>query len=34
MKAGSLHRKQKKPSQNNKKFLRNISASGFRYITT
>ena len=33
-KAGSLPRKQnKKPSQNNKKFLKNISASGFKYIT-
>ena len=33
-KAGSLSRKQnKKPSQNNKKFLKNISASGFKYIT-
>ena len=34
LKAGSLPRKQnKKPSQNNKKFLKNISASGFKYIT-
>ena len=34
IKAGSLSRKQnKKPSQNNKKFLKNISASGFKYIT-
>ena len=34
VKAGSLPRKQnKKPSQNNKKFLKNISASGFKYIT-
>ena len=33
-KAGSLSRKQiKKPSQNNKKFLKNISASGFKNIT-
>ena len=33
-KAGSLSRKQnKKPSQNNKKFLKNISASGFKRIT-
>ena len=33
-KAGSLPRKQnKKPSQNNKKFLKKISASGFKYIT-
>ena len=33
-KAGSLSRKQnKKPSQNNKKFLKNISASEFKYIT-
>ena len=33
-KAGSLSRKQNnKPSQNNKKFLKNISASGFKYIT-
>ena len=32
-KAGSLPRKQnKKPSQNNKKFLKNISASGFKYL--
>ena len=34
MKAGLLSRKQNKsPSQNNKKFLKNISASGFKYIT-
>ena len=34
VKAGSLPRKQnKKTSQNNKKFLKNISASGFNYIT-
>ena len=33
-KAGSLSRKQSKnPSQNNRKFLKNISASGFKYIT-
>ena len=33
-KAGSLPRKQnKKTSQNNKKLLKNISASGFKYIT-
>ena len=33
-KAGSLPRKQnKKPSQNYKKFLKSISASGFKYIT-
>ena len=33
-KAGSLPRRQnKKTSQNNKKFLKNISASGFKYIT-
>ena len=33
-KAGSLPRKQnQKPSQNNKKFFKNISASGFKYIT-
>ena len=33
-KAGSLPRKQNKNvSQNNKKFLKNISASGFKYIT-
>ena len=33
-KAGSLPRKQNKNvSQNNKKFLKNISASGFGYIT-
>ena len=34
VKAGSLPRKQnKKPTQNNRKFLKNISASGFKYIT-
>ena len=34
IKAGSLPRKQNKTiSQNNKKFLENISASGFSYIT-
>ena len=33
-KAGSLPRKQnRKPSQNNKKFLKKISASGFATIT-
>ena len=33
-KAGSLPRKQNKNiSQNSKKFLKNISASGFKYIT-
>ena len=33
IKAGSLPRKRnKKPSQNNKKFLKNISASGFKYL--
>ena len=33
-KAGSLPRKQNKNvSQNSEKFLRNISASGFKYIT-
>ena len=33
-KAGSLPRKQNKNvSQNNKKFLKNFSASGFKYIT-
>ena len=33
LKAGSLPRKQnKKPSQNNKKFLKYISASGFKYL--
>ena len=33
-KAVSLPRRQNKnPSQNNKKFLKNISASGFKYIT-
>ena len=26
-------KRNKKPSQNNKKFLKNISASGFKYIT-
>ena len=32
-KAGSLPRKQNKNvSQNNKKFLKNISASGFKYL--
>ena len=32
--AGSLPRKQnKKTSQNNKKFPKNISASGFKYVT-
>ena len=32
--AGSLPRKQNKNnSQNNKKFMKNISASGFKYIT-
>ena len=31
IKAGSLSRKQ--PSQNNRKFLKNISASGFTTIT-
>ena len=32
-KAGSLpHKQNKKPSQNNKKFLKNISASGFIYL--
>ena len=30
IKAGSLN---KKPSQNKKKFLKNVSASGFKYIT-
>ena len=30
IKAGKLN---KNPSQNNKKFLKNISASGFKYIT-
>ena len=30
IKAGKLN---KGPSQNNKKFLKNISASGFKYIT-
>ena len=34
IKAASLPRKQnKQPSQNNKKFLKNISASGFATIT-
>ena len=34
IKAGSLPRKQNKNiSQNSKKFLKNISASGFKYIT-
>ena len=34
VKAGSLHPKQnKKPSQNNKKFFKNISASGFTTLT-
>ena len=33
IKAGSLPRKQnEKPSQNNKKFLKKISASGFKYL--
>ena len=33
IKASSLPRKQnKKPSQNNNKFLKNISASGFKYL--
>ena len=33
-KAGSVPRKQNKNiSQNSKKFLKNISASGFKYIT-
>ena len=33
-KAGSFSRKQNKnPSKNNKKFFKNISASGFNYIT-
>ena len=33
-KARSLHPKQnKKPSENNKKFLKNISASGFATLT-
>ena len=32
-KAGSLPRKQnKKPSQNNKKFLKNVAASGFAVL--
>ena len=34
IKPGSLpHKQNKKPSQNNRKFLKNISASGFKYIT-
>ena len=34
IKAGSLPRKQnKKPSQNNKRFLKKISASGFTKLT-
>ena len=34
IKAGSLPRKQNKDiSQNSKKFLKNISASGFKYFT-
>ena len=34
IKAGSIPRKQKKNiSRNNKKFLKNISASGFKYNT-
>ena len=33
IKAGSLPRKQnKKPSQNNKKFLKNVAASGFAIL--
>ena len=33
IKAGSLPRKQNKnPSQNNKRFPKNISASGFKYL--
>ena len=33
-KAGSLpHKQNKKPSQNNKKFLKKISASGFTTLT-
>ena len=33
IKAGSLPRKQnKKPSQNNKKFLKNVAASGFAVL--
>ena len=33
IKAGSLHRKQnKKNSQNNKKFLNKVSASGFKLL--
>ena len=33
VKAGSLPRIQnKKPSHNNKKFLKNVSASGFKYL--
>ena len=34
VKAGSLPRKQNRnPSQNNKKFLKNVTASGFGYLT-
>ena len=34
IKAGSLSRKQDKNiSQNNKKFLKKVTASGFKYIT-
>ena len=34
IKAGSLpHKQNKKISQNSKKFLKNISAAGFNYIT-
>ena len=34
MKAGSLPRKQNKNiSQNNKKFIKKVTASGFKYIT-
>ena len=34
MKAGSLHRKKDKNcSKNNKKFLTNVAASGFGYLT-
>ena len=34
VKAGSLHRKQnKKPSQNNKKFRKKMSTSGFTTLT-
>ena len=32
MKAGSLSRKQNKSPSQNKKFLKNISASGFKYL--